>query len=281
MRDESHRQSVSSGPPGGSRGPVRRRAGRPLAPQVLQLAVTLIVLYLCWQAALWVWERTEPKEVNVPEVVGLAEAEANKVLGSLGLRAEVVARKPDEDLPEGAVTAAEPPSGRRVKEGRVVRLTLSSGSRWAVVPDVGEMSVDRARALVKEARLTIGRERTRYDDEVPIGYVVGQTPEPEEKVLRGTPVDIWVSKGPTPQTDLPGDAPGPGEVRSTEVELTVPPGAELQEVRIEVQDRHGKQIVYQAYHGPGEQIKQTVSGEGSRVIVRVFLSGLLAQEHSL
>jgi hypothetical protein len=281
LRDERHRQSLSSGPPGDRRTPVRRRAGRPLLPQVLQLAVTIVALYLCWQAAIWVWERTEPKEVSVPEVVGLAEAEANKVLGSLGLQAEVVARRHHEELPEGAVTAAEPPSGRKVKEGRVVRLTVSSGSRWAVVPDVRDMSVDRARALVKEARLTIGRERTRYHDQVPIGYVVGQAPEPEQKVPRGTAVDIWMSKGPPPQTDLPTDRPVPGQVRSTEVELTVPPGAELQEVRIEVQDRHGKQIVYQAYHEPGEQIKQTVSGEGNRVVVRVYLSGLLAQEHSL
>ena len=260
--------------------PKRRRPERALVPQVMELVAIIAFLFVSYHGLLWYWEKTAPKEVAVPNVVEMTEVEATKVLSAAGLRSEVVGSKADEEIPPGAVLAAEPPPGRDVKVGRLVRVTLSSGSRWAIVPDVREMSVDRARALLRQENLTIGKETARYDEKVPVGYVLGHAPEPEQRVPRSTPVDLLVSKGPAPSIERPGGGDA-GGMRRTEIEYEVPPGANLQEVRIVVQDRRGERTVYRNIHRPGEIVRETVSGEGPGVVVRVYLSGLVVEEKTL
>ena len=261
--------------------PKVRRPRRALLPQFLELLAIIAFLVLSYHGLLWYWEQTAPKAGKVPKVVGLTENEATKVLGAAGFRAQVVGRKPDEEIAEGAVLVAEPPPGREVKVGRLVRLTLSSGSRWSVVPDVREMSVDRARALLRKARLSVGTETASYDDRVPIGYVVGHAPKPDQKMPRGTPVDLWVSKGPAPRVEVSDGLPAAEGARSTEITFTVPPGAGLQELRIVVRDQRGERTVYRNFHQPGEKVTETVSGEGPAIVVRVYLSGLLVQERTI
>jgi serine/threonine-protein kinase len=261
--------------------PRRRRTRRALLPQVLELFAILGFLVLAYHAMFWYWQYTAPMTIEVPDVVSLTEEEAIRVVDAGGLRVRVVGSKADEEIPDGSVLASEPPAGRQVKAGRIVRLTLSSGSRWSVVPDVREMSVDRARALLRQAKLTIGQESARYDDRVPIGYVVGHAPKPDQKVPRGTIVDLWVSKGQAPEIDLIGDHVDSAEERSTQIGYTVPPGATLQEVRIVVRDERGEQTVYRQFHRPGERVTQIVSGKGPEIVVRVFLSGLLVREKTI
>jgi serine/threonine-protein kinase len=261
--------------------PRRRPPRRPLLPQFIELVVIIGFLVASYYTALWYWDYTAPREAEVPKVVGMTQAEARKVLSAAGLRVALVGRKPSEDIPAEAVLMAEPPPGRRVREGRLIRLTLSSGSRWSVVPDVRDMSVDRARALLRAAKLTVGSEQARYDPDVPVGYVLAQAPEPDQKVPRGTSVDVWVSKGPPPQVEVAAGQPTALGARRTEVDFAVPPGPSLQEVRISVQDQRGERTVYRNFHRPGERVRQTISGEGPEITIRVYLSGLLVQEKKI
>jgi len=261
--------------------PARRRPNRALLPQFLELLAIIGFLALAYHGTLWYWEHTAPKAVEVPRVLKMTETEARKILEAAGLQPQVVGRKYDEEIPEGSVLSGEPPPGRKVKVGRIVRLSLSAGSRWSVVPDVREMSVDRARALLRQAKLSVGRETARYHEKVPIGYVVGQVPQPAQKVPRGTAVELWVSKGPRPHVELDRGRPAGADARSAEVSYTVPPGASLQEVRISVQDRSGERTAYRKFHQPGERIVQTIAGEGPEITIRVYLSGLLVQEKTI
>ncbi len=261
--------------------PQRRDARRPLLPQVLLLLAIIAFVVGSYYGTLWYWERTCPGEVTVPKLVGLTEREATAVLESMGLRGEVVAKKPDEDIPEAAVLSAEPPPERLVREGRLVRITLSSGSRWAVVPDVREMSVDRARALLRKAGLAPGREKAVFDSKVPIGYVVGQIPDSGEQVAKGMGIDLLVSKGPAPPPLPPeeGEAGADG-VRSTEIEFIVPTGAGLQEVRVVVHDDGGETQVYSKVHERGDRVALRVTGKGAEISVKVYLSGELMRERT-
>ena len=70
-------------------------------------------------------------------------------------------------------------------------------------------------------------------------------------------------------------------MRSTDVDFTVPPGAELQEVLITVEDRDGKRTVYRGYHQPGERIRKKASGVGPRIAVEVYLSGLVVERREI
>ena len=258
--------------------PRGRPVAPPLLPQVLQLLAIVAFLIGSYHGLVWLLVRTAPKEAMVPKVLGLTEEEAVRLLESAGLRVSLEATKPDEKVPEGAVLSADPPVERRVKEGRLVRLTVSSGSRWSVVPDVRDMSVDRARALLHKANLTVDREMARCDGKVPIGYVVGHAPKPGQKVPRGTGIELWVSKGPPPEPELTGPGGDEDITRSTQVDFLVPPGAGLQEVRIVVRDQRSERTVYRNFHEPGDRVRQSVSGQGPEVVVQVYLSGLLVQE---
>src|SRR5574340_218523 len=258
--------------------PAPRRAHRAIMPQFIELIAIIAFLAIAYELTIWGWARTAPKEVSIPKVVGLQVKEAKGLLVSLGLTPEVIAEKASEETPEGEVLTSEPGVDRVVKVGRVVRLTVSSGSRWAKVPDVGDMSVDRARALLKQARLVVKREKAVYHPSVPVGYVLGQKPEGGAKVPRGTEMELVVSKGPEPATEVinPDEStPGP---HTMTVNLTVPPGASLQEVKIVVTDEQGERVAYQEYHEPGGEVSQQVTGEGPKATVRVYLSGLLVQE---
>ena len=260
------------------------RGGRPtrsLAPQVLQLLLIILFLVGGYHLTMWLWVATAPKEAAVPSLAGLTSEEAGKLLQASGLEPEVVAEKPSETAPANTVLASDPPPTRKVRVGRVVRLTLSTGSKWAKVPDVREMSVDRARALISEAKLVVGKERARYDKKVPISYVMEQAPKPKETVLRGSEVELVVSRGPRPSPEVIGEETPLPQIRSTEISFEVPPGPGLQEVRIVVQDKHGERTVYTGYHQPGETVTRTVSGEGPNITVQIYLSGILAEERSM
>jgi len=261
--------------------PGRRRLSRPLAPQLLQLLVIILLLVGGYHLLMWLWVATAPKEVAIPGLIGLTHEEAVKLLQASGLRVEVVAEKPSESVPEKAVLVCDPPPKRKVRVGRVVHLTLSTGSKWAKVPDVRDMSVDRARALIREAKLVVAKEKARYDNKVPIGYVMVQTPEPGKSVLRGSDVELVVSRGPKPPVEVIGEEQPRTEARSSDISFVVPPGAELQEVRIVVRDRKGERTVYTGYHKPGETIIRTVFGEGPSITIQVYLSGILVQERSI
>ncbi len=261
--------------------PARRRPAHPLAPQVLQLLLVIIFLVGGYQLTMWLWVATAPKEVAVPSITGLTSEEAGKLLQGSGLQAEVAAEKASETAPANTVLASDPPPSRKVRAGRVVRLTLSTGSKWAKVPDVRDMSVERARALIGEAKLVVGKERARYDKKVPISYVMEQAPKPKETVLRGSEVELVVSRGPKPSAEVTGEETPLPQIRSTEISFEVPPGPSLQEVRIVVRDKHGERTVYTGYHQPGETVTRTVSGEGPNITVQIYRSGILAEEHSI
>lgn len=268
--------------PGASGSQPRFRAGRDqraIGPQLVQLVVVLFGLLVIYEGAIWYWNTTAPKEVTIPKVSGLREEEATSVLRTTGLVPEIVARKYDEGIAEGIVLATDPKPGRQVKAGRAIRLTVSMGSRWSKVPEVGQMSVDRAKALLHEARLTVGKEGASYHDKIPIGYVISQEPQAGTRVIRNTPVNVVVSRGPEPpeEANFPQNPTG---LRFYDVEFLIPPGPSLQDVRIVVLDSAGEHEVYHQSHQVGETVRKRVSGQGPDLKVQIYVSGNLAEEHA-
>ncbi len=264
---------------GGTTSRVRvRRKRRALLPQLIQLGAIIVFLVIAYYVALFAWNRTAPREVAVPKVTGLPIGDASSILRSAGLQSEVVAERPDEKVTAGVVVSSDPPTDRSVKAGRLVRLVVSSGSRWAKVPEVGKMSVDRAKAVLNNARLSLGRQTPIYSDTVPAGYVIDQNPKAGARLVRNSEVAVRVSLGVKPTSTSGAEQPSvPNEERVTEVQIVVPPGASLQEVKIVVRDDKGTRTVYRGYHQPGEVVTQSVHGEGADATVEVYDSGVLAE----
>jgi serine/threonine-protein kinase len=63
------------------------------------------------------------------------------------------------------------------------------------VPDVSDMSVDRARTQLEAAKLTVGSEKTTHSSSVKKGYVIRTDPDHGTSVKSGSKVNLIVSSG--------------------------------------------------------------------------------------
>ena len=68
------------------------------------------------------------RTVEVPDVVGKTEADAEEVLDDFGLRMQIRTRVHSDRYPERSVTDQVPAPGTAVKTGQLVRVTLSLGT---------------------------------------------------------------------------------------------------------------------------------------------------------
>ena len=259
---------------------------------VLGFVAIVVGVWATGQGLIYWWKTSAPKERRVPHVVGKEQAEAEATLRAEGLSAEVVERRLNERAPEGRVLWAEPQAGRMVKEGRKVSLVVSAGSAWAKVPRVRGKPVEDGGAALEAVHLTVGKLERTYHDSIEFGSVVDTRPAEGTKLKRGSKVNLLVSQGPRPaeeggfglgRREPFGSAqgqPSDSGARQGEIEVEVPPGASLQEVKIVVHDDNGEHVVYDDFHAPGEVVQQQVEGEG-RTTVRVYVAGTLTREQEL
>jgi serine/threonine-protein kinase len=108
----------------------------------------------------------------------------------------------DENLPAGAVLRHVPPAGLKVREGKVIHVTLSSGGKVSFVPDLAGKSLTEAQNLLRQAGMAPGALTQAYSQSRPQGEVLEQSPASGAIGGRGQMVDLKVSKGPPPEGTL-------------------------------------------------------------------------------
>jgi serine/threonine-protein kinase len=135
------------------------------------------------------------KPVAVPFVEGTKEVLAVENIRNAGLH-PVIARQPDDKVPETFVISQDPSAGTRTDKGNPVRIVVSTGLPKVNVPGVvGDQATDAVAALT-ERGLKARIHHVNSDKET--GTVTGQDPAAGERVLKGTGVRINVSDGPKP-----------------------------------------------------------------------------------
>ncbi len=138
-----------------------------------------------------------PRQVEVADVLGEADADAVDALEELGFEVEREERH-DEDAPEGTVVEVTPEAGSLADEASSVTVTISLGPTPIEVPSLAGEPLGDATATVEELGLEIETVDRRYHDEVPEGHVIGQEPEAGSALLPGEVVEVSVSDGPQP-----------------------------------------------------------------------------------
>ena len=133
-----------------------------------------------------------PSTVRVPDVVGLAEADARRRLRRAELRADVD-RESSTSVAEGTVIRTDPGPGRPAERDSAVTVFVSSGPEQVTVPSVvGETQEDAVARLREDGLSPIVRERSSSE---PVDTVIEQTPEAGQEVDEGSSVTIFVSNG--------------------------------------------------------------------------------------
>ena len=136
-------------------------------------------------------------KIQVPNLVKLNPIEAEEKLSSLGLRMVINDTVYLETFKPGVVTEQLPESNEFVKENRTVYITVNATTRPKVsMPKLVDCSLNLAKALIKNAGLTLGQISYSYG-EMGHNLVVSQkiggiSIEPGQKILKGTKVDLVV-----------------------------------------------------------------------------------------
>ncbi len=197
--------------------PVTRASPRPEANQsamwaamVAAIVVGILALAgVAWLAKAAFYPGHAPKNVQVPMLKGLAEAEAVGQLTEAGLTLGHVTYVYEDDEPAGTVVAQNPEVGATVKTETAVNITVNKGKQEVTVIDVVGKDFDAAKALLAEAGLQPGRIEWNFSDEVAANRVISQKIDPDAKVEEGTAVDLVVSKGPEEEAEPEEEPEGP------------------------------------------------------------------------
>jgi serine/threonine-protein kinase len=135
---------------------------------------------------------------DTPDVIGMTRAQAEQRIAHAGLSFKIAERAYSEVVPAGSVIASDPDPGDNVLKDGTVNVTLSIGPERHDVPDLKGMSEDEARSAIADANLSVGSVRAHYDNDMPEGTVISFSPKAGTPLKRDDPVNLVVSKGPTP-----------------------------------------------------------------------------------
>lgn len=176
--------------------PKRRRRW----PKVLVVAAVLVAL-LAGGAYGVTYLRTPTHAV--PNLREMTLEQAQRELAPLDLTLERERSEYSEAIPVGQIVDQDPSSGE-LKEGSVIRVTLSRGARPRDVPNLEGMAQAEAEAELRKVGLT-PKLATRYDEEIPAGTVIDWNPK-AGKQPRGAEIAVVISQGkaPRPVPDVRG-----------------------------------------------------------------------------
>lgn len=192
-----------------------RRTGWFFVAIVALLAVLAGLLFL-FGRELGIFDDT-PKQVALPSVVGDTEVNATSTLRVLGFSVNPVHVASDQEV--GIVVDQDPAGGdgKKVDEGSVITLKVSSGPETKPLPNVVDQTFDAAVDTLVRAGFDRNRIR-RVDQESTqqAGTVIQQTPLPGD-YSPATDITLVVAKEQTTTTPVPTT-----ETPTTETPTTVP-----------------------------------------------------------
>lgn len=134
-----------------------------------------------------------PAEVEVPDVVGRQMALATQLLEARKLRVNVAETYDEKTLP-GQVVSQSPEAGSSVKEDRVVTIYVSRGGEELTMPDVKGLARRAAEEKLGKMGLKVGHVYEKEADS-DTGTILAQEPAPGTKIVKGSSVDLTISKG--------------------------------------------------------------------------------------
>ena len=136
------------------------------------------------------------KKITVPDVRGMTEEKAKKLLYDKKLGYYVVTREDSKKYKAGRVSKQTPEAGTKVSAHTRIEVVVSSGliGNTKSVPDVSGKSEADAQKELEDAGFKV-TSSFQYDDNIENGNVISTTPAPGTKAEKGTQITMLVSKG--------------------------------------------------------------------------------------
>ncbi len=148
------------------------------------------------------------KQVDVPDVVGQTQAEAEQALQDAALQASVTEEESGDAEP-GTVLRQEPAGGTQVDKGATIGVVVATAPAELPVPGVIDAAEDDAVETLEDAGFEVRVEEGTAETPDEDGIVILQDPAPETPRPEGSRVTITVGRF-EPELD-PEPTPAPTE----------------------------------------------------------------------
>ncbi len=159
----------------------------------LCLAVAMMYYSFDWAVGAAIHNR---RTVTVPDLSGKSVMDALTLLGPLQLGLNKEGEQFDKLHPAGTIVHQNPPGGMMVREGRVVKITLSQGGETLFVPDLVSQPLRNAQTSLQNLGLSLGemdrRPSLRFDKD----QVMATDPVAGSVVSKSSIINLVVSEGP-------------------------------------------------------------------------------------
>jgi hypothetical protein len=242
----------------------KKEGWHPLYSCLMPIVAMLIILAVTIFAFIF-WVRTIPhNDTTIPDLIGASESDARTALVNMQLNVVTdPATVYSDEIGEGKVIRTIPTAGKVVKAGRTVRMIISSGSGMTEVPELTELTEYDARKRLTEAGLRTGNETYATHPRIEGDRVISVKPKEGTRARRGSTVDLLISSGKESfETLSPPPAIGADDLHTTTIVFTVPMEVDTGQLEIRVEDKDGNHNVYKKDHTGGEEITETVQGNG-------------------
>lgn len=180
---------------------------RPLVGRWVLAAVAVLAVVV---GGFFAYRALRDDSAAIPDLAGVPEGQATNSVTQFGWNVVTVVEFSDS-FDAGEVIRTEPPFGEDLSSGDTLTLVVSSGPPPVPLPDVvgldGQGAADR---LAESGLVAVVVEEFSEDVEkgVVVRWAVSEQPNLTvgDEVVKGTSVDVFVSKGPEPRTlpDLKG-----------------------------------------------------------------------------
>ena len=166
--------------------------------KILSSFIGIIVLFfLAFGSTMLILNLTNPKEVELPNIVGLTREEAEQKVKASNLNFEVESEEYNTEVEENHIISQDPSyieNYNKVKEGSIVKVVISKGTEKTTVPNVKGKEREEAIELLENAKLKaeVIEETSKTVKE---GFVISQETEANTEANAGDTIKIHVSTG--------------------------------------------------------------------------------------
>ncbi len=164
----------------------------------LSYAIVLFLLAVVFDRLIMPWYVDLGNEIKMPDVVERTETEAANLLRSQGFNVIIADSVYDAHYPQGTVIEQRPVAYSTVKVGRNVYLTISSGEKALIMPNLYGKSAREAEIILGAMQLKLKNIRYEYSELYPEGAIIGQSFPQGQEIEKNSSITITVSLGEKP-----------------------------------------------------------------------------------
>ena len=133
------------------------------------------------------------QEVAVPQLVGLAPAEAERAVAGLGLQISIERQYYSPQIAEGRIMSQLPLPGTKVRHGWLVRVAQSLGRTRVTIPDVTGESEHAAELNIRRRGLDVAAIAEVQTAGIPADQVLAQSPTANETQVASPKISLLVT----------------------------------------------------------------------------------------